>query len=259
MLLTAIKAALAAGDEIMKVYASDFSVEHKEDASPLTLADKNAHDVIVRLLASLNIPVMSEEGKELPYEERKKWKKLWIVDPLDGTKEFVKRNGEFTVNIALVEDRSPVLGVIFQPVTKVLYAGAKGIGSYKIPGPDFDTSSLDAVLKSGKRIPQKKEGRKFTVVASRSHMSQETMALVNDLKKEHTEIDLVSAGSSLKFCLVAEGSADIYPRFAPTMEWDTAAGQAIAEQSGKTVIDHKTGKPMLYNRENLLNNWFMVS
>lgn len=246
LLNTAIEAARKAGVEIMQVYGSDFAVEKKEDRSPLTLADKNSHKVITELLAATAIPVLSEEGKDIPYAERKNWKRLWIVDPLDGTKEFVKRNGEFTVNIALIEDQQPVLGVIYIPVTKVLYYGTRGAGSFRRP-------------ENGKeeRLPINKT-KKYTVVASRSHMSSETHQYIEELKKQHGEVEFISSGSSIKICLVAEGSADCYPRFGPTMEWDTASGQAIAECAGKTFMDLSTNSPMRYNRENLLNNFFIV-
>ncbi|MEW6469143.1 MAG: 3'(2'),5'-bisphosphate nucleotidase CysQ [Bacteroidota bacterium] len=247
LLQTAIRAAVKAGEEILNVYGTDFEVEKKADKSPLTLADKNSHDVIMHELTSTGIPVLSEEGKDIPYSERRNWKRLWIVDPLDGTKEFVKRNGEFTVNIALVEERQPVLGVIFVPVTGALYYGARGKGAFRR-------------LKDRKdeRLPLKRVNTGYTVVVSRSHMSPETKAYVDELGRRHKEIDFVASGSSLKICLVAEGSADCYPRFGPTMEWDTAAGQAIAEQAGKSLIDCATDKPMEYNRSILRNGWFIV-
>ncbi len=246
LLSLAVSAAEKAGTEILKVYGSDFTVERKEDKTPLTLADKNSHAVIEETLSRTGIPVLSEEGKDIPYSERKDWKHLWIVDPLDGTKEFVKRNGEFTVNIALIEDQRPVLGVIYSPVTKNMYYAAKGLGAFR------------KVNNKEEKLPLARKHTKFTVVASRSHMSSETYAYIEELKKRHGDIELISTGSSVKICLVAEGSADCYPRFGPTMEWDTASGQAIAECAGKEFIDISTGKPMTYNRENLLNNSFVV-
>ncbi len=246
LLALAKEAALEGGKEILKVYEGAIEVESKEDNSPLTLADKNAHLAIMKYLEKSNIPVLSEEGRAIPYSERKDWKQLWIVDPLDGTKEFIKRNGEFTVNIALIENGIPVMGVIYVPVTGVLYYGAKGLGSFKY----FEGNTIE--------LPVANQREKFVVVGSRSHMSPETENFVNDLKSKHSEIDIVSMGSSLKICLVAEGIADVYPRFAPTMEWDTAAGHAIAKYAGKILIDYKTNQEMLYNREELLNNWFVV-
>ena len=242
------EAALKGGEEILKVYHSDrFEVEFKGDQSPLTLADRNAHVAICDLLSESGMPILSEEGKEIPYKERKNWHRLWIVDPLDGTKEFIKRNGEFTVNIALIENGKPILGVIYVPVKDQLYTGAIGIGAQK--------------KENGKviQMPIQQEKRKYRAVGSRSHMSVETEKFFDDLKTRHGEVEIVSMGSSLKICLVAEGTADVYPRFAPTMEWDTAAGHAIAGAAGKSLIDVKTNREMVYNREDLLNNWFVVS
>ncbi|HAE30757.1 MAG TPA: 3'(2'),5'-bisphosphate nucleotidase [Flavobacteriales bacterium] len=248
LLMMAQEAALKGGEEILKVYHSDrFEVEFKGDQSPLTLADRNAHVAICDLLSESGIPILSEEGKEIPYKERKNWNRLWIVDPLDGTKEFIKRNGEFTVNIALIENGKPILGVIYVPVKDQLYTGAIGIGAQK--------------KENGKviQMPIEQEKRKYRAVGSRSHMSVETEKFFDDLKTRHGEVEIVSMGSSLKICLVAEGTADVYPRFAPTMEWDTAAGHAIAGAAGKSLIDVKTNREMVYNREDLLNNWFVVS
>jgi 3'(2'), 5'-bisphosphate nucleotidase len=243
----AIIAAQKAGEEILTVYNSnDMEVELKGDSSPLTLADRKAHLAIMAELEPLNIPILSEEGRNIPYEERKNWEYLWIVDPLDGTKEFIKRNGEFTVNIALIQNGTPILGVIYVPVTGVMYYGAQGIGSFKTE--DNDTLHL----------PLEKENPNFVAIGSRSHNSPETEAFFDALRNEKGTIDIISMGSSLKICLVAEGAADVYPRFAPTMEWDTAAGHAIASFAGKKLIDYATKQEMLYNRENLLNNWFIV-
>jgi len=260
LLLSAINASLKAGEEILNVYQSDFAVEHKDDRSPLTLADKKAHTVICSTLEPLEIPVLSEEGKNTDYSERSKWPYFWMVDPLDGTKEFIKRNGEFTVNIALIHKQKAVLGVIYVPVTNVLYFAAEGIGSFRsdVKHGSFGFAGLQEVLDTSHKLPLKNENVKFTVVASRSHLSEETEMFIDGLKTTHKEVEFISSGSSIKLCLVAEGKADVYPRFAPTMEWDTAAGQAICEISGKTVIDYSTNTPLLYNKENLLNNWFIV-
>ena len=242
------KAAIQGGKEILDVYHSDnFEVEKKGDQSPLTLADRKAHLAIMEVLEVSGIPVLSEEGKEIPYEERKNWKRLWIVDPLDGTKEFIKRNGEFTVNIALIDNGIPLLGVINVPVKNELYSGASGMGARKVQNGESIA------------IPIVQKARKYRAVGSRSHMSPETQDFLENLKKEHGEVEIVSMGSSLKICLVAEGTADVYPRFAPTMEWDTAAGHAIAKAAGKSLIDVKTNEEMVYNRKDLLNNWFVVA
>jgi len=258
ILLTAISAAVKAGEEILKVYDSPFEVEHKADNSPLTIADKNAHETICAILKDTQLPVLSEEGKSIEYNERKNWKYFWMVDPLDGTKEFVKRNGEFTVNIALIHEQKSVLGVIYIPVSQTLYFAAQGLGSYKIHVANFKSFDLNALMSLAEKLPIEKANQKFTVVASRSHLSEETEMFIDGLKTAHNDLQFISSGSSIKLCLVAEGSANVYPRFAPTMEWDTAAGQAICECAGKTVIDYTSNKTLLYNKENLLNNWFIV-
>lgn len=254
----AIKAAYKAGLEILKVYETPFSVEQKADLSPLTLADRKAHEAIVDGLRQTHIPILSEEGREIPYSERKEWPRFWMVDPLDGTKEFVKRNGEFTVNIALIENGNSVAGVIYAPVTGIMYFGIPGMGAHKLTGFDNPDSKLSEWREEATKLPLHTEDRIFTVVGSRSHKSQETADFMDKLSTEHGEINVVSMGSSLKICLVAEGVADIYPRFAPTMEWDTAAGHAIAKAAGKEIYDQSTANPMIYNKENLLNNWFVV-
>lgn len=259
LLFTAIKAALKAGQEILTVYNSgDFGLEHKEDKSPLTLADKKSHEVIAELLKPCGYPVLSEEGKNTDYEERSAWDYFWMVDPLDGTKEFVKRNGEFTVNIALIHRQRAVLGVIFVPVTNTLYFAAESTGSYKLEISHMMADNMEGILVQALRLPAATAHRNFTVVASRSHLSPETEMFIDGLKTRHAAVDFISSGSSIKLCLVAEGSADVYPRFAPTMEWDTAAGQAICEIAGREVTDYTTNKPLLYNKQNLLNNWFIV-
>jgi len=261
-LLIAVHAAVEAGREILEIYKTDFAIESKEDRTPLTTADKRSHEVIAERLEETGIPELSEEGKHLPYNERNHWDTLWIVDPLDGTKEFIKRNGEFTVNIALVKNQEPVLGVIYIPVTKELYFSMKGKGAFKLQLSQATVDplmSLDQLIDISEKVPFEGTVRPYTVVCSRSHLSPETEAYINVLKKDHAQIDYASKGSSLKFCLIAEGLADIYPRFAPTMEWDTAAGQAIVEACGGRVVRHDSGKKLLYNKENLLNPWFIVS
>ena len=254
----AIEASLEAGKAILEIYHSgDFDIEIKGDNSPLTRADKVAHNVIVSHLEKTGIPVLSEEGKEIPYEERKGWNQLWIVDPIDGTKEFIKRNGEFTVNIALIENQVPIAGVIFAPVLGDLYFSEIGVGAFK-GNIDLDTLNIELALLKADKLPLEREEKTFTVVASRSHMSPETEVYVQEMREEYGEVNLISKGSSLKLCMVAEGTADCYPRFAPTMEWDTAAGQAICEHAGFKVMDWTTKENMSYNREKLLNNWFLV-
>ena len=259
MIYTTINASIQAGKQILRIYERDFNIQTKADESPLTEADLASNEVINSFLKETGVPIISEENKQLDFFERKGWKKCWIVDPLDGTKEFIKRNGEFTVNIALVEEGRPVLGVIYVPVTKELYYGDVRQGkAWKIKVED--ESNVDSLLIEENEIsPSNKETKDIVrVVGSSSHMNDETMTYVEGLKKEYDTVEIVSKGSSLKFCLVAEGKADVYPRFAPTMEWDTAAGQAICESVGLSVIDKGTNAPMLYNRGNLLNNYFLV-
>jgi 3'(2'), 5'-bisphosphate nucleotidase len=236
-----------AGKAIMQIYKQDFEVEYKQDSSPLTLADKKANYIIEYGLNKLpiNLPILSEEGKETPYKERKYWKYFWLVDPLDGTKEFVKKNGEFTVNIALIHKDTPVLGVVYAPALDICYWSKQGGGAFK----------------DGKRLPLKVEKQRDTlkIVSSRSHMSDETQAFIdaiNTLKEKK----LISIGSSLKICLVAEGGADIYPRLGPTMEWDTGAAHAIADEAGSKLRKYDGDQYFKheYNKETLLNQWFVV-
>lgn len=263
LLLISIRAALMAGKAIMDIYTdpnSDFEIERKADNSPLTLADKAAHIEIINILTTTPYPVLSEEGAEIPYADRAQWKSLWIVDPLDGTKEFIKRNGEFTVNIALVENGIPVLGVIYVPVKKELYFGFEKEGGYRLSGIDNDNVPDDwsKLKEEARRLPVLINREEMVVVASRSHMSEETIIYIEALKKQGRPIVTKSSGSSLKICMVAEGEADIYPRFAPTMEWDTAAGHAIARAAGFEIYQKDEKTPLQYNKENLLNPWFIV-
>jgi len=253
----AIDAALKGGIAIMEVYdANDFQIEKKADESPLTIADKKAHNSIVEILERTDYPILSEEGKRLAFKDRKEWNIFWLVDPLDGTKEFIKRNGEFTVNVALIENGHPVLGVVYVPVFGSLYFASKSMGAFKL---NDALNNLSCLEKEAIRLPYKSWGeRHLNVVGSRSHMSEETMNYLHKLEDEYESVEVVSKGSSLKLCLVAEGEAQLYPRFAPTMEWDTGAGQAIVEFSGGLVLSYPDLKPLKYNKENLRNPWFIV-
>ena len=246
LLNIAIRAAERACTEILEVYLSgDFQMEAKGDQSPLTVADKRAHAVIASILQTSQLPILSEEGKSIPYEERKNWDYFWMVDPLDGTKEFLKRNGEFTVNIALIHQQQPVLGVVAVPVTGDLFYASQDAGAFvKRDGKIIPLSKRE-------KIDLKKTG--IRVVASRSHMSDETNAFIQSLH----EPQLVSQGSSLKFMLLAEGKADVYPRFAPTMEWDTAAAHAIVNEVGIEVLQKEGEGPLVYNKTELLNPFFI--
>lgn len=268
-LTTSLLAAIEAGQAIQKIYHTGFQVEYKDDRSPLTLADKTAHDIIVRHLKNSNIPILSEEGKTIPFEERKTWKTIWVVDPLDGTKEFVKRNGEFTVNIALVKESTPVMGVVYAPDRNLLYFAMQDMGAYKIADVDIihgcrdrietGAVTLADILKTARQLPLfDREERPYTIVGSRSHATPDLEKFVAEKRTAFKDVDFIPAGSSLKICLVAEGRADIYPRLAPTMEWDTAAGQAVAFCSGARMYAYESGRALTYNKENLLNPWFVV-
>ena len=243
-----IEAAEAAGAAIMEVYeGDDFGTVTKADNSPLTKADLASNKVILERLQALTpeLPVLSEESKSLPYTARKDWGRFWLVDPLDGTKEFIKQNGEFTVNIALIEDGAPIFGVVYAPALNLTYWAAAGVGAFK--GADTQTP-IEA---------SDYDGGTLKLVASRSHAGAATEALVGDLEGG-TAVELVSIGSSLKLCLVADGQAHLYPRFGPTMEWDTAAAQCVAEQAGAFVREPGGGS-LRYNKENLLNPHFIVT
>ena len=274
-LLTALAAAIEAGRAILDVYrSSDFKVEEKADKSPLTLADQRSHEIIVKRLGKLDLPILSEEGKDIPYKERKRWGTYWLIDPLDGTKEFIKKNGEFTVNIAIIRNRKPAAGVIYVPDKNVLYYALDDLGSFKAgsiddiesvirqstgPATKIVAEALEDITDASTALPfNDSANRPFTIIGSRSHASPELEAFVEEKRQEHGEVEFISAGSSLKLCLVAEGKADIYPRTGPTMEWDTAAGQAIAENAGCKVLQYDTSEPLIYNKENLLNPWFVV-
>ncbi len=265
LLEKAIIAAMEAGREINEVYDGPHEIELKDDKSPLTIADRRSHNKIMDHLQHTKLQVLSEEGKSIPFEERKHWKQFWMVDPLDGTKEFIKHNGEFTVNIALIEDNIATLGVIYAPVIDVLYIGATWLPGLILQNAMETFLSLhntdhfiDQLLASCSKMPVNKTKRPYTIVASRSHLSPETETFIEQKRKEHGELQFISKGSSLKICLVAEGVADVYPRLAPTMEWDTAAGQAIAESTGCTFINYETKNRVTYNKENLLNPYFVT-
>jgi 3'(2'), 5'-bisphosphate nucleotidase len=259
LLQTAITAAISGSEQILEIYRQEFNVEYKEDKSPLTLADRNAHIAICDVLKVTGLPALSEEGKSIPYEVREKWDRFWMVDPLDGTKEFIKRNDEFTVNIALISHQQAVMGVILVPVSGLLYFASRQAGAFKITLKGIKDLSLESLMKNAKKMPLPGSSHKVTVVGSRSHLSPETGDYIRNLQKTHKDLDFVSIGSSLKLCLIAEGKAQIYPRFGPTMEWDTAAGQAIVEIAGGKVIQAETGEKVLYNKPDLLNPWFVAS
>lgn len=247
-----VATAREAGAAILDVYGTEFDVETKSDASPLTEADLRSHRIIVSALEARypDVPVLSEEGGDnAAYEIRKDWKLYFLVDPLDGTKEFVKRNGQFTVNIALMENDVPVAGVVYAPYLDWLYCGSKD-GSYKQEG-------------SGERVrlaaPGEKSKDKLVIVGSRSHPSKELDDFVTKMESEYAEVEFTAMGSSLKLCTVAEGKADVYPRLGPTMEWDTAAAHAVVTHSGRRVLAWgEEDQDLPYNKPDLLNGWFVV-
>lgn len=247
----AIRASLDAGTEIMKIYSTeDFGVEMKGDHSPLTKADIASQNAIMRYLGQTTIPVLSEESDEqVAYDIRKDWMRCWVVDPLDGTKEFIKRNGEFTVNIALVENGVPLFGVIYVPARDELYYSVPGAGAF------IRRNALNT--NNDVKLPSQSLPAVFTIVGSRSHSSPETEAYIEEMKTKHGTVDFAASGSSLKFCLLAEGKAHSYPRFAPTMEWDTAAGHAILIAAGGNVVVWPDKTALRYNREQLRNPWFL--
>lgn len=264
-----IEAALAAGREIMAVYASEVEVRWKSDRSPITEADERAHRIITTLLEPTGLPVLSEEGATVPPAQRQAWDRYWLVDPLDGTKEFVKRNGEFSVNIALMGrdalpagplgSARPLAGVLYVPVRDVLYFAWEGGGAYRQAAaatsgalPAYERAAMSV------RLPVPHTRSTFTIAASRSHRSVETDAFIRRMEQQHGKVAITTMGSALKICLVAEGVADAYPRYAPTMEWDTAAGHAICLEAGKDIVDVTTDASLRYNKHELVNNWFIV-
>ena len=251
----AIDAAIQAGKKIIEIYNSDdFNLEYKLDDSPLTIADTASNKIIENILEASNIPILSEEGNILDFNNRKNLKHLWVVDPLDGTKEFIKKNNEFTVNISLIENSVPVIGVIYAPALNVLYFSEKKLGAYKV----FITNLDEFDHSNPLRLPLVKKFKEYKVLTTRSHLNDKTLDYIDNLKVNNLKVVSVPMGSSLKFCLLAEGLADCYPRFSPCMEWDTAAGQIICDEAGFKVIDLKTMKPIVYNRENLINNYFIA-
>lgn len=266
-LFSAIRAAIEAGAEIMTIYTdpnADFQIEKKADNSPVTIADKKANALISGVLTrETPYPLLTEEGVHASYESRKSWKSMWIVDPLDGTKEFIKRNGEFTVNIAYVENGVPEAGVIYIPVRQELYFADMTLGAFRrrhILSIEDVKDNLEVLIASSEKLPVAYELRHkgYIVVASRSFLNDETKRFIAVLEKTREDVTTLSRGSSLKICAVAEGSADEYPRFAPTMEWDTAAGHAIVRAAGGNIYHIDGITPLTYNKEDLHNPYFVV-
>lgn len=249
----AIQAAVEASETIMGVYQNDFDTIIKDDGSPLTKADLASTKIIHKHLEPLKIPITGEETDKMPFSERKTWKECWCIDPLDGTKEFINRNGEFAVNIALLRDGKPVFGLIASPVQKIIFFGGAEMGVYKMSYDDIDSPQ------NWKHITEPTQvNSPMVMTCSRSHHSGPVLSFINELKQISPTIEFAKKGSSLKFFDLASGAADAYPRFAPTMEWDIAAGQAILEALGGSVVHAETGLPLYYNKENLTNPYFIA-
>ncbi len=254
----AVQAALDAGQSILKSYGQDIQPEYKSDNTPLTIADRSSHELILRKLEETGLPILSEEGIPVPYAERKAWPAFWMVDPLDGTREFLARNGEFTVNIALISAGQPVLGVIYAPAKGQLYFASTKAGAFYVDAPNDTIHSTEQLMESARRMPFPGTHDSFRIVASRSHMDEKTLSYLERLRENNPDLDVLRCGSSLKFCMVASGEVNSYPRFSPTMEWDTAAGHAILNAAGRTLIDIVNGRELLYNKEDLHNPGFIA-
>jgi 3'(2'), 5'-bisphosphate nucleotidase len=262
LLENAIYASYAAGYEIMNIYkTNDFDISTKSDSSPVTRADIAASNSIISHLQATGIPIICEETIEISYEKRKLWNTVWIVDPIDGTKNFIKKNNEFTVNIALIENQEPTIGVVYAPAYDTLYFGTSRIGAFCVQdiSKKTDDFTIDNLLKYAAQMPFVHKLAEYTIVASRYHRSADTNNFIIELQKQHKNTRIISVGSSLKICLVASGEAHIYPRFECLSEWDIAAGDAIARASGCTSVQAHTKKPLLYNKESLASEHFIIS
>ncbi|EAK0818245.1 3'(2'),5'-bisphosphate nucleotidase CysQ [Campylobacter lari] len=233
--------AIKAGKSVLEIYNKDFKISYKDDNSPLSEADIISNKIICKELVRFNIPILSEENKTIPYKQRKNWEYFWCIDPIDGTKEFINKNGEFTINIALIYKDTPVLGVVYAPALDLLYSAKKGEGAFR----------------NGVKLPLQRNDDFYKIVASKSHLNEQTKDFVDSIQTTKQK-EFISMGSSLKLCLVASNEADIYPRLAPTMEWDVAAADAIVREVGKMTYDFYAKKPLVYNKENLLNPYFIV-
>lgn len=252
----AIDAAIMAGRKTLEFYHKEVDVFTKDDNSPLTLADLESNKIINTALKNSGFPLLSEENAEIPFAERKKWNSYWLIDPLDGTKEFIKKSSEYTINIALITRGKPVLGVVYAPVLDQLYFASRNLGSFKVLLQG--ESTVQRLIKRAEQLPVKNVKQKVRIVASVSHLSAETKKLIDKLEKYTGSCEIRPYGSSIKLCMVAQGVADIYPRLGSTMEWDTAAGHAVAEIAGCKVLQYPGMVPLAYNKENLLNPHFIV-
>lgn len=249
----AIRAALAGSRAIMEIYEGDFTSESKEDGSPVTKADLASSKIINAHLNTTGIPVTGEELEKQPYHERKNWSQLWCVDPLDGTKEFIKRNGEFVINIALIENQKSIFGLIASPIKKQIIIGGKDVGAFQL---NYEDAFFP---ENWRKLPDLNTviDTPVNMISSRSHYSGNLLSLAEKLIEEYGPIESAAMGSALKFFELVNGRADVYPRFAPTMEWDIAAGQAIFEAIGGEVVSIETGESLIYNKEDLTNPYFI--
>jgi 3'(2'), 5'-bisphosphate nucleotidase len=261
LFLSAFRAAIIAGKRILEIFnAEDFQVAMKSDNSPISSADREAHEIIKRLLLNSRIPILSEEGRDMQFEERKAWDILWIVDPLDGTRQFIQKREEFTVNIAFVVGGNPLFGVVYAPAIGDVYFGIKETGSFKINVKNRDLSdySLQQILAESKKLgPLPKTNGKYTILASYNHVNRETLEYIAEMRKTYPEVEVKKVGSSLKMCMLADGIGDVYVRHTETYEWDTAAAQSILEGVGWCINALDTNEPLTYNKESLLNPYFI--
>lgn len=255
-LLKAIASSLAAGKAVLEIYHSGFDIRIKSDQSPVTAADLASHAVLVQDLGGTGVPVLSEEGRHIEFEERKAWNQFWLIDPLDGTKEFIHRNGEFTVNVALIEHNKPVLGVVYAPASDELYAGIAGAGWWYLSSASSVRINAMTDLTAFKGIAVKSS--MYTVAISRSHQDEKTENYLREVERKKGGIRRIAAGSSMKLCLVAHGKADEYPRFGPTNEWDIAAGHAVLIAAGKDIRTYPEGLSLTYNKASTLNGPFIA-
>jgi 3'(2'), 5'-bisphosphate nucleotidase len=258
---SAFRAAIIAGKRILEIFnTEDFHVSMKSDNSPLSSADKEAHEIIKHLLLNSRIPILSEEGRDMQFEERKSWDILWIVDPLDGTRQFIQKREEFTVNIALVVGGTPRFGVVYAPAIGDMYFGIKDMGSFKInvDGCDLLSHSFQQIVTESKKLdPSSKINTTYTILASYHHVNKETLEYIDEMRKIYPDVEVKKVGSSLKMCMLADGVGDVYVRYTNTYEWDTAAAQSILEGVGWNINALDTNKPLTYNKESLLNPYFI--
>jgi 3'(2'), 5'-bisphosphate nucleotidase len=257
LLDASIAAAIKAGDRTLDYYMKSIDIVTKDDNSPVTLADLESNKIINECLKPTGIPILSEENNNIPFDHRKNWKSFWLVDPLDGTREFINKSSEYSINIALIEGDSPEMGVVYIPAKGIIYYGLKELGSFKAIYTSKKT--IIALRNESIRLPaENQNNEKLVVVVSKSHLSEETKIFIEKMRNVMGDFELQFLGSSLKLCMVAEGCADIYPRLGQTMEWDTAASHAIARFAGCKIINLTNSLPLVYNKENLMNPSFMV-